>query len=338
VSTQTGGRSIWRIATRGSPLALWQAERVAARLVASDVGLVCELVVVRTTGDVSQRPLAAIAGQGVFVKEIQEALVSGRADLAVHSAKDLPGVTPPGLVLACVPERDDPRDAMVGSTFEDLRPGAEVATGSPRRRAQLAGLRPDLTFSELRGNMAARIERSEHIGAGVVAFAALARLGLERRITETLTLSTMIMVPQVGQGALAIECRDDDVEARRVLALIDDAAAHRAVRAERAFLQTLGGGCTLPIGALAQPVAGADPVHGPLVLEGLLASRDGRIILRRRGEGAAPEELGQRVAVDLLDRAGGRSLDDWSSWAPGPLEQPICPCIWSVLDRGISGS
>ncbi len=312
-----------RLATRGSPLARWQAARVAALLGALPDPPTCEVVVILTTGDrLTDTPIDRLGGQGAFVTEIQTAVLDGRADIAVHSAKDLPSVTPPGLELVCVPERADPRDALVGSRLADLGPGARVATGSVRRRAQLSWLRPDLTFAELRGNMATRLERARREGAGVVAVAAFERLGLAGQIAEVLDTGTLL--PQVAQGALAVECRADDDAVRRVVIGIDDPVAHLAVTAERAFLAALGGGCTLPVGALATP-SGFRPVgvpdrgtaptgaHAPeeVALEGMLASRDGRVLLRRRATGGDPVELGRRLASDLLDH-GGRVLDDWA--------------------------
>ena len=317
-----------RLATRGSPLARWQADRVASLLGSGQNGRECEIVVVETSGDRwADVPIDQLGGQGAFVVEIQKAVLDGRAQIAVHSAKDLPSVTPEGLVLACVPERADPRDALVGTRLADLGPGARVATGSVRRRAQLAWLRPDLTFVELRGNMATRLERAAREGAGVVAVAALERLGLMDRAAEVLQTGTLL--PQVAQGALAVECRADDEETRELLRLIDDQVAHRAVTAERSFLAELGGGCTLPVGALASPSGargGPEPGGAVVVpvtdadelsLEGLLASRDGRILLRRRARGTDPAELGRRVAADLLAH-GGTALDDWSPFGdPG---------------------
>jgi len=296
-----------RIATRASPLARWQADRVASLLVSADPSLHCEIVVVQTVGD--QRldvPLHRIGGQGVFVKEVQAALIEDRADVAVHSAKDLPALTPDGLVLACVPERADPRDAMVGSTLAGLGTGAVVATGSVRRRAQLAWLRPDITFCELRGNMARRIERAESVGAGVVAYAALVRLGLEGHAAEV--VDPGVLLPQVGQGALAVECRADDIAVRALLGGVDDPGAHRAVSAERAFLDALGGGCTLPVGALATAGRADDD---EIVLDAMVAGRDGHVLLRRRDSGRDPESRGRGLARTLLDEAGGRALADW---------------------------
>jgi hydroxymethylbilane synthase len=316
-SARAAGTGGLRLATRGSPLARWQAQHVADLLAALPGAPPCRTVVVRTTGDaLAEVPVAQLGGQGAFVKEVQSAVLDGRADLAVHSAKDLPSATPPGLVLASVPERADPRDALVGARLDDLGSGATVATGSARRRAQLAWLRPDLTFCDLRGNMATRIERARRVGAGVVALAALERLGLAGEVAEVLDPGTML--PQVGQGALAVECRADDQEVLGLLSALDDAAAHAELSAERAFLAALGGGCTLPLGALARRLGGADG-GDDVEMEGMLASRDGRIVLRRRRRGSDPGELGRRLADELLDGCGGRSLDDW---AESPGEAP----------------
>ncbi len=261
-------------------------------------------MVVDTLGDRDKATsLDQLGGRGIFVKEVQAAVLDGRADLAVHSAKDLPSspeLAAPGLVLACVPERGDPRDGLVGSTLDGLAPGAPVATGSARRRALLADLRPDLTFLDLRGNMGTRLDRVPPGGAAIVAVAALHRLGMAERITEALGAETF--VPMVGQGAMAVECRADDQATLDRLARIEDAPSRLAVDAERAWLATLGGGCDLPAGAHAI-VAG----DGPIRLTSLLASRDGRIVLRRSGVGDDPVELGTRVANELLDR-GGRWL------------------------------
>jgi hydroxymethylbilane synthase len=265
-------------------------------------------VVVSTAGDqMTEVPLDRIGGQGVFVKEVQAAVLEGRADIAVHSAKDLPALTPAGLVLAAVPERADVRDALVGAALGDLPPGALVATGSVRRRAQLAWLRPDLTFCDLRGNMARRIERARAVGAGVVAHAALVRLGLEDEAAEVLSVADVL--PQVGQGALALECAVGDERALGALAAVDDAELHRAVTAERAFLDALGGGCTLPVGALAGPAPSGD---GTIELDAMLASRDGHVRLRRRDSGGDPDALGRELARQLLDECGGRALADWA--------------------------
>jgi hydroxymethylbilane synthase len=281
-----------RVATRGSDLARWQAERVVQRL-----GVPAELVIVSTRGDRDgTSPIHTIGGTGAFVKEVQDAVLRGDADVAVHSAKDLPAETPAGLVIAAVPERADARDALVGCTLEGLPTGALVGTGSVRRRAQLAALRPDLTFGELRGNIPTRLAKAEHFDAVVMAAAALDRLGLHPEPMERLEPS--VLLPQVAQGALAVECREDDTATRELLVGVDDGTSHWEVRAERAFLAELGGGCTLPCGALARGEA----------IEALLASPDGRMVVRACGQGGDPEVLGREVAHRLLDEQGGRAL------------------------------
>jgi len=256
-----------RAATRRSPLARWQAEHVAARLEAAHPGLTVELVALETEGDRRlDVPIAHIGGKGVFAKEVQQAVLDGRADLAVHSAKDLTAVTGTGLALAAVPERGDPRDALVGGRLADLPHGATIATGSQRRRVQLAALRPDLRFVELRGNMAARLAKVPEGGAIVVAAVALERLGLAERIAERFAVDRL--VPQVGQGALAVECRADDDRSRELLAAVQHAPSRRRLDAERAFLAELGGDCDLPAGAHAT-------LDGDrIVLRGFLAAAD----------------------------------------------------------------
>jgi hydroxymethylbilane synthase len=289
---------VLRIATRGSALARWQAERIAS-LLADDV----EYVLVSTTGDRDQHSeLHAIGGQGVFTKEVQQAVLDGNADLAVHSAKDLPAVTPEGLVLGAVPERGDPRDALVGSLLADLPTGARIGTGSVRRRAQLAALRPDLAFGPLRGNIETRLRKRDEQGydAVVVAFAALERLGLGAEATDV--LDPALLLPQVGQGALAVECRDNDERARAALHAIDDVEVHRCVGAERSFLRELGGGCDLPCGALAWLDGDS------IVLDALLARLDGHVVLRTRVAGDNARDVGETAARDLLDGKGGRAL------------------------------
>ncbi|MCU1463400.1 MAG: hydroxymethylbilane synthase [Acidimicrobiales bacterium] len=288
-----------RAATRGSALARRQTEIVADML---DVEV--EPVVISTVGDRDQDvPIHAMGGQGVFVKEVQAAVLDGRADVAVHSAKDLPSITPDGLVMAAVPERGDVRDALVGGTLEGLAVAAMVATGSVRRRAQLSWLRPDLTFTGLRGNIDTRLAKAAGVDAIVVAAAALDRVGRSDVIAELLDVD--LVLPQVGQGALAIECRADDVETRRVVGRIEHAPSRRAVDCERAYLAAIGGGCDLPVGAYA-----TEQRDGSLLLRAVMASLDGRVLLRHADEGGDPAELGARVARHLLDGAGGRALLD----------------------------
>ena len=289
-----------RAATRGSALALWQTDHVGELLAASG-GPALDRVVVSTVGDRdTSTPIHAIGGKGVFVKEVQAAVLDGRADLAVHSGKDLPALTPDGLTLVAVPARADARDAMVGAAFADLPVGAHVATGSVRRRAQLAWHRPDLRFSELRGNIATRLEKLADFDAIVMAAAAIDRLELDRDDVDR--LDPTLVVPQVAQGALAIECRADDEATVAALTAIEDAATRSVVDAERAFLAELGGDCDLPAGAHA--VLSDDGIE----LTGMLASLDGRIMIREQRTDADPERLGRAVARHLLDDAGGTDL------------------------------
>lgn len=284
-----------RIATRGSALARWQASHVGS-LLGRDV----ELVIVETVGDRhTDVPIHAIGGRGVFVKEVQGAVLEGRADIAVHSAKDLPAEPFPGLVMAGVPERDDPRDCLVGAALQAIPTGGIIATGSVRRRAQLAALRHDLGFAELRGNIDTRLAKANDFAAAVMAAAALSRLGRRDAIAEVLDPS--VMLPQVGQGTLAAECRDDDAATRDALVAIEHEPSRLALEAERAFLAELGGGCDLPVGALAVLRGGV------LEVEGLIASLDGHVVLRRRACGRDPLDVGRSLAHDLLDQ-GGRWL------------------------------
>ena len=289
-----------RVATRGSALARWQAERVIELL-----GVEAECVIVSTRGDERRDvPIHAMGGTGVFVKEVEQTVLDGRAEVAVHSAKDLPSETSPELVLAALPERGDPRDALVGRPLDEIPTGGRVGTGSVRRRAQLAARRPDLGFGELRGNIPTRLERADGFDAVVLAAAALDRLGLADRIAERVDPS--VVLPQVAQGALAAECRFDDDGTRELLAGIDDDGVRAAVTAERSYLAELGGGCNLPCGALAE--TGDD---GSLRLEALLGSLDGRISLRARVEGHDPVAVGVEAARRLVDEEGGRLvLDD----------------------------
>jgi hydroxymethylbilane synthase len=306
-----------RLATRGSPLARWQAGRVADLL--EEAGCPSSLVVVETDGDRrTDVPIDRLGGQGVFVKEVQVAVARREADGAVHSAKDLPAADDgSGLVLAAVPERADARDLLVGATVDSLPTGATVATGSARRRAQLANLRPDLTFIGLRGNLATRLAAvgTNGITAVVVAKAAIDRLGWRPPDgMETEVVDPTILLPQVGQGALAVECRPDDDTTLARLAAIDDREVRAPVMAERAYLATLGGGCTLPVGAHARWAERTDGGRGlgAIQLTGMIASSDGRVVLRHTDSGTDPEAVGREVARYLLDDAGGRDLGEWA--------------------------
>lgn len=299
-----------RIATRGSDLARWQADHVASLLTSRHPDLEVALVPVSTEGDRrTDLPLSEIGGKGVFCKEVQRAVLAGEADLAVHSAKDLPALTPEGLVLAAVPERGDARDALVGASLEQLRERAAsgsspvVASGSARRRVQLAELVEELSFAELRGNMATRLRRGEAFDAIVVASAALERLGLGQRITEVLDERTM--VPQVGQGALAVECRAGEARTRELLEAIEDPRSRTAVDAERAFLSELGGDCSLPAGAHCRHTG-----NSALELDAVLAPSatfDARPhVARVTVSGDDPESLGRSAARRLVADLGSR--------------------------------
>lgn len=290
-----------RVATRRSPLARRQAGYVVERLAA--LGVASELVPVDTAGDRDRdRALDEIGGQGVFVVEIQRVLLEGGADVAVHSAKDLPSLTPDGLFLCCVPERLDPADVLVGATLEGLTKGATVATGSPRRRALLLERRPDLNVVPLRGNMGARLSSvgRDGVEAIVTAHAALERLDEEGRITERLDPEWFI--PQIGQGALALETRDGDEATSNVLAQLDDDVAHRALRTERAFLTELGAGCSVPVGAL------ATVRHHEVILHGVMMAPDGSKSVRESHRGTHPELVGLALARRLRDELGGGAL------------------------------
>jgi hydroxymethylbilane synthase len=290
-----------RAATRGSALALWQTHHVAALLRAAHatlgVDVEVEPVVVETAADRRlDISIEAMGGKGVFVKEVQAAVLDGRADIAVHSAKDLPSRTPDALVIAGVPERADARDVLVGTSLRDLRAGAHIATGSVRRRVQLAAHRPDLRFSGLRGNIATRLAKASEYDAIVMAKAALDRLELEPGVVDVLPAD--LVVPQVGQGALAVECRADDAPVIDALGRIDHRRSHVAVLAERAFLAELGGDCSIPAGAHAV-------LDGALIrLDAVLATPDEEAIHRESATGDDPEPLGTAVARRLRDRVG----------------------------------
>ncbi|MGE0729796.1 MAG: hydroxymethylbilane synthase [Acidimicrobiia bacterium] len=290
-----------RIATRSSAQAIAQTTWVAERLQVLNPEVETVLVPTDTAGDIDKiTPIWELGGKGVFAKEVQLAVLAGRADIAVHSGKDLPARTPDGLTIGAVPTRRDPRDALVGCRLADLPPGARVATGSIRRRTQLAWLRPDLTFAGLRGNIGTRLEKAAEFDAIVIAAAALGWLGETARAAEI--LEPDVMLPQVAQGTLAVECRSDDEDVLAVLADLEDPPSRRCFDAERAFLETLGGDCSLPAGAFA--IVGAE---GEVTVSGLIGSLDGHVVLRHRLHGANACELGRKVANHLLDQ-GGRAL------------------------------
>lgn len=293
-----------RLATRRSPLALRQAESVQRRLTA--VGVESALVPVDTHGDRhGDSPLDEMGGMGVFALEVQRALLDGVADVAVHSAKDLPSATPAGLALVCVPERLDSADALVGRSLAGLGPGATVATGSPRRRALLLERRPDLRIVTLRGNMATRLAVAgrDGVDAVVAAVAALERLDEGDLVSERLDPSWF--VPQVGQGALALETRRDDDDVRAALAAINDDAAFEGVIAERAFLRELGAGCSIPAGA------NATRHHDQISLSGVMVARDGSRSVRATLADVDAEVVGCNLARLLRDEMDGASLPGW---------------------------
>jgi hydroxymethylbilane synthase len=294
-----------RIATRGSDLALWQARHVAARIEA-ELGRACELVPLTTEGDrLRDVSLAKVGGKGLFVKEIEEALLDGRADVAVHSAKDLPGVSPPELVFAAFPLRADPRDALVsrGVSLAELPSGARVGTGSVRRAAQLRIARPDLSVVALRGNVPTRLAKldADGLDAIVLACAGLDRLELGHRITER--IEAALLLPSVGQGALAIQCRRADPLAAR-LAALGDPETTCCLTAERACQARLGADCNVPLGAHA--VLDAD---GRVHLHARLLDPDGGAPIEReaRGDADDAETLGRDIAEQIL-AAGGAVL------------------------------
>ena len=294
-----------RLGTRASPLARVQAEGVRATLAARHPGLTVELVFVRTTGDRVTGPLAAAGGKGLFVKEIEEALLDGRIDAGVHSMKDVPARLAAGLVIGAVPERADARDVLIGGDggLAGLPPGARIGTASPRRRAQLLAHRPDLVVVLLRGNVDTRLRkwRAGEVDALLLAAAGLARLGISEPAAQPLPIDEFL--PAVGQGALALECRADDGATRALLAAVDQPAAATAVAAERAFLAAVGGDCNSAIAAHAT-LAG-----GRLTLRALVTDPDGRRRLEERDTAPAAdaEALGRTVATRLL-AAGAAAL------------------------------
>ena len=304
------------IGTRGSKLALWQAEWVLARLRELEPGLPVSLKRIKTTGDkILDTPLAAIGGKGLFVKEIEDALLRGEIDLAVHSMKDVPTQLPEGLEILSIPEREDPRDVLIsrdGVTLAKLAAGARIGTSSLRRQAQLLNVRPDLSIQILRGNLDTRLRKlevGEYEGI-ILAAAGLRRLGWTDRVTEY--LSPDVCLPAIGQGALALEGRSDDTFVRDVAVRLEHRPTRIAVTAERALLERLEGGCQVPIAAHASMMGES------LFMSALVAGVDGRRLVRDSIQGSASEAhgLGVRLAERLLERGGDEILREIYGTAP----------------------
>jgi hydroxymethylbilane synthase len=298
-----------RIATRKSPLAKWQANHVADLLRALEPGLQVELHELMTRGDkILEVPLAQVGGKGLFVKEIEDALLNGDAQIAVHSMKDLPAIVAPGLVVAAIPVREDPRDALCSprwKTLDKLPQGARIGTSSLRRSAQLKAIRPDLKMEVVRGNVQTRLNKaSEGLDAVVLAYAGLRRLGLAQHATQI--LSPEEMLPAVAQGALALEARADDAATLARLKKLDDPETRWRVEAERGFLARIEGGCQVPI------AGHATVADGQVHLRALVASVDGTRVIRgeRRGPVAEARALGDALAIELLGRGAGEILKE----------------------------
>jgi hydroxymethylbilane synthase len=283
-----------RLGTRGSLLARTQSQWVAEQVTKS-TGHAVELVLVKTRGDrIQDRPLDQVGGKGLFTKEIEEAMLAGEVDFAVHSMKDMPGEAPPNLIICAIPVREDPRDALVGKALCDLAPGAVVGTGSARRRAQLVEIRADLEVRGIRGNVPTRIRkmREGQYDAVVLAMAGLRRLGLGHEVSEA--LSPEQMLPATGQGALAVQCREDDAEVRGILSHVHHLPTATCIRAERGFLVEYGGGCSAPL------ACHAVLRDGELVVRAFLEGADGAAWRREaRGTPEQAEELGRTLAQAL---------------------------------------
>jgi hydroxymethylbilane synthase len=299
-----------RIATRKSPLALWQAEHVLARLQQLHPGLQVELVTMSTQGDrVLDSPLAKIGGKGLFVKELEQGMLAGRADIAVHSMKDVPAELPEGLEIGAILEREDPRDAFVSNRFgtlADLPQGAHVGTSSLRRQCQLRAVRPDLEILDLRGNVNTRLAKLDagDYDAIVLASAGLKRLGMAERITRVLEPEDML--PAIAQGVIGIECRSNDPKVKALIDPLNHAGTRLRTRAERAMNATLAGGCQAP-------VAGYSTITGGRIeLRGLVGWPDGSAIVRGEISGPAGDaaQLGERLALELLERGARPILDE----------------------------
>jgi hydroxymethylbilane synthase len=287
------------IGTRGSKLALWQAHWVQTAIQNEHPDVAVEIQVIKTKGDkILDVPLAKVGGKGLFVKEIEEALLGGRIDLAVHSMKDMPAALPGGLCIGAIPRRERPHDVLISKSgsLDDLKKGAVIGTSSLRRAAQLKYVRPDVSIRSLRGNLDTRLNKLDagNMDAVVLAAAGVKRLGLQNRITEYLDES--IMLPAAGQGALCIEVRQDDTPTRAIISSLDDPVTRQAVRSERAFLHRLGGSCQVPIAAYAKVKADV------LVLSGLVADVDGATLIREQmtDTTGSSEDVGIRLAEKLI--------------------------------------
>ena len=278
------------IGSRGSQLALWQARHISAKLNAS--GVETRIEIIKTTGDkIQDVPLSQVGGKGLFTKEIEEALLDGRIDLAVHSLKDMPAELPAGLILSAIPEREDPRDALLGAP---LKEGARVGSSSLRRSVQLKAMHRKVSIETLRGNLDTRIRKLDEgqYDTIILAAAGLRRLGWASRIAELIPVD--VMIPAVGQGALAIETRDDQGEAHRIARTLEHEGSRLAITAERAFLAVFGGGCQVPIGAHAT-------IHGSEIhLRAFVSEPDGTNIKRGELTGTDPVALGQALAKQIL--------------------------------------
>lgn len=307
-----------RIGSRGSQLALWQANHISALL--REQGHEVELEIIKTTGDkITDVALAQVGTKGMFTKEIEEALADGRVDLAVHSLKDLPTELPPGFELVAITTRVNPRDVFLSVKYDSiaaLPKGALVGTSSLRRQAQLKVARPDLVIHALRGNVDTRVRKLEQgeYDAIILAAAGLTRLGKTQLVKEV--LSEEFMCPPAGQGALGIEIRVGDEAMRKHLAFLDDSAARATTTCERALLNKLGGGCQVPIGAFAESLDGA------LQLTAIVARADGSVILRETQSGSDPTALGELVGETLLQRGADQILEDVYGAAVAEPQQP----------------
>lgn len=303
-----------RIGTRGSKLALQQTTWVRDRIAARYPGLPLKVIRIRTTGDkITDVPLAKVGGKGLFVKEIEEALLRRKIDLAVHSMKDVTTELPPGLHLGAITEREDPRDVLVsrdGRRLEELPPGSRIGTSSLRRKAQLLGVNPRWEIVPLRGNLDTRIRKlkTEGLDAVILAAAGVRRMGLEGSITEYLSLE--VMLPAVAQGALGIECRKD-ARVNELLSFLHHPESAMAVKGERAFLRRLHGGCQVPIAAY------GEVREERLLLRGMVAHLDGSRIFRAQAKGVDPEEVGKRLAEDLLAQGAEEVLREIYSLSKG---------------------